>query len=336
MPEAIVVREYGGAKALVCEAVDVPAPGPGELRVRQTAIGVNYHDVYVRSGLYKTLALPGIPGCEAVGVVDAVGDAVTRFAAGDRIAYVTPHYGAYTSHRVLAEPLAVRLDDGVSDVQAASNLLRAMTVDMLVQRVCQVQAAHTVLVHAAAGGVGRLLCQWAAHVGARVIGTVGSAAKAERARQAGCAHTVLYRDVDVIEAVADITDGAGVDVVFDSVGADTFASSLAVLKPCGHLVNFGQSSGPVDPIDMPTLASKSLTVSRPILFHYMADTERYQTMADAALHALQHGVLATPVAMPFALHEAWRAHALLESGEGGGAIVLLPPRYSETGDAPAL
>ncbi|MEM7377032.1 MAG: quinone oxidoreductase [Pseudomonadota bacterium] len=324
MPEAIVVREYGAAEVLVSERVAVSDPGPGELRIRQTAVGVNYHDVYVRSGLYKTLALPGTPGCEAAGVVDAVGEGVGDVAPGDRVAYVTPQYGAYASHRVLDAALAVPLPDGVSDVQAASNLLRAMTVDMLVHEVCTVLPEHTVLVHAAAGGVGRLLCQWLAHRGVRVIGTVGDPVKAVLATASGCAHTVLYREADVVEAVRDITDGAGVDIVFDSVGADTVAASLDALAPCGHLVNFGQSSGPVEPIALATLAAKSLTLSRPILFHYTAGPDRYQAMARAALAALEQGILTAAEARAFALHEAADAHALLESGHGGGATVLVP------------
>lgn len=324
MPEAIVIREYGGAEVLVSETVAVDAPGPGEIRLRQTAVGVNYHDVYVRSGLYKTLSLPGVPGCEAAGVVDAVGAGVDQVSVGDRVAYVTAAYGAYASHRLLDSGLAVRLPDSVSDATAASNLLRAMTVDMLVRQVFAVRADHTVLVHAAAGGVGRLLCQWASHLGARVIGTVGSAEKADQARACGCDETVLYREQDFTEAVAALTDGAGVDAVFDSVGADTFSGSLDVLKPCGHLINFGQSSGPVDPLLMTTLAAKSLTVSRPILFHYCADTTRYQAMAEAALAAFSDGVLDTAASQPYALRDAAGAHGQLESGTGGGAIVLVP------------
>ncbi|MEM6987154.1 MAG: quinone oxidoreductase [Pseudomonadota bacterium] len=324
MSEAIVIREYGGAEVMKPEPVQLTLPGPGEIALRQTAVGVNFHDVYVRSGLYKTLSLPGTPGCEATGIVEGVGDGVEHLAVGDRVAYVTKDYGAYASHRMLAAALAIPLPEGVSDNAVASNLLRIMTVDMLVHQVTALRAEQTVLVQAAAGGVGRLLCQWAAHIGARVIGTVGSVEKAAQATAAGCEQVVLYREADVGEAVLDITDGRGVDLVFDSVGADTFADSLEVLAPCGHLVNFGQSSGPVEPLTMTTLAAKSLTVSRPMLFHYIADPTQYQGSGQTALRALADGVLSTPDPITFALNKAPDAHSLLESGQGGGAIVLLP------------
>ena len=245
MASAIVIRAYGGSDVLVCEDTDSSAPAAGQLRIRQTGIGVNFHDVYVRSGLYKTLSLPGIPGCEAVGIVEEIGPGVEGFAIGDRVAYVTGEYGAYASHRVLDAGVALKVPDGVEDMLVATNLLRAMTVDMLITQVAKVRPGDTILVQAAAGGVGRLLCQWASHIGATVIGTVGSPAKAEQAKAAGCTHPILYREVDFVEAVKDITGGIGVDVAYDSVGKDTFYGSLEALKPTGHLVNFGQSSGPV-------------------------------------------------------------------------------------------
>jgi len=324
MAEAIVIREYGAADVMKVEQVDIPAPSRGELRIKQTMVGVNYHDVYVRSGLYKTLALPGTPGCEATGIVAKIGDDVTGFAVGDRVAYVTAGYGAYASERILPAALALKLDDEISDGLAASTLLRAMTVEMLMCRVHRIEAGMTILVHAAAGGMGRLLCQWASHQGATVIGTVGSAEKAEAARQSGCQHTILYREADFAEAVAELTDGKGVDVVYDSVGADTFAGSLESLAMCGHLVNFGQSSGPVDPLLMSTLAAKSLTVSRPILFHYMSDPEQYRVMADTVFEAFCKGVLrAEDELMPFVLADAGKAHDTLERRTGGGSLVLL-------------
>jgi NADPH2:quinone reductase len=322
MAEAIVIREYGDAAVMRFEDIHVDAPAAGELRVRQTCIGVNYHDVYVRSGLYKTLALPGTPGCEAAGVVEEVGEGVSDFAVGDRVAYVTANYGAYASERLLPAKLAIKLDEAISDSLAASTLLRAMTVEMLMCRVHRVQSGMTVLVHAAAGGMGKLLCQWASHQGATVIGTVGSAEKAEAAQQSGCKHPILYREVNFAEKVRELTDGKGVNVVYDSVGADTFADSLDSLALCGHLVNFGQSSGPVDPLLMSTLASKSLSVSRPILFHYLIDSEQYHTMANTVLDALRKGVLKGGVVMPFALEDAGKAHSVLEGRSGGGALVL--------------
>lgn len=324
MSEAIVIREYGGSDALGLEKVAVPDPSAGELRIRQTAIGVNYHDVYVRSGLYKTLALPGIPGCEAAGVVEAVGDGVKGFKVGDRVAYVTGTYGAYASDRILPAHLAVHLPDDVSDEAAASNLLRAMTVEMLTGQVFKIEPGMSVLVHAAAGGVGRMLCQVASHLGANVIGTVGSAEKADIARANGCTHTILYRETDFTEAVAKITSGKGVHAVYDSVGADTFSGSLEVLSMCGHLVNFGQSSGPVEPLLMSALAAKSLSVSRPILFHYLTQQEQYQSMATKVFDNFQSGVLDAGAHMPVALKDARKAHDTLEGMAGGGALVLVP------------
>ena len=294
MAQAIVIRNYGGSEVLVCEDVEVAEPGVGELRIRQTGIGVNYHDVYVRSGLYKTLALPGIPGCEATGVVEAIGSGVTDFQVGDRIAYVTGGYGAYASHRSLPADLAVPIPENVTDEAAASNLLRAMTVEMLTGPVCNISPGMNVLVHAAAGGVGRMLCQALSNLGATVIGTVGSAEKAGIAKANGCVHTILYREVDFTKAVADITGSKGVQVVYDSVGANTFAGSVEVLDFCGHMVNFGQSSGPIDPVAMATLATKSLTVSRPILFHYLRDQQQYRAMASHALDKFASGPVASP------------------------------------------
>lgn len=322
--QAIVIREYGGPEVLVCENVDVAEPAAGELRVRQTGIGVNYHDVYVRSGLYKTLSLPGVPGCEAAGVVEAVGPDVSGYEEGDRIAYVTGGYGAYTSHRILPAHLAVPLPDGVADEAAASNFLRAMTVEMLTGPVCSINAGMTVLVHAAAGGVGRMLCQALSNLGATVIGTVGSEEKADIAKANGCAHSILYREVDFTKAVAEITDGEGVQVVYDSVGADTFAGSIEALDFCGHLVNFGKSSGPIDPVAMAALATRSLTVSRPILFHYLRDPRQYRAMAGQALGKFASGQLKAPAPTPVPLFDAPKAHDILESMTGGGSLILTP------------
>jgi len=286
---AIVIRAYGDANQLVLEDIDLPVPGRGEILVRQTVVGVNYHDVYVRSGLYKTLALPGIPGCEAAGVVHSVGEGVQGLKSGDRIAYVTGDYGAYATHRTLAAHLAVPIPDDVSDETAGSKLLRAMTVEMLTAKVHNIKPGTSILVHAAAGGVGRMLCQAAASIGAMVIGTVGSTAKADIAKDNGCTHTILYREV-----------------------------------MCGHLVNFGQSSGPVDPVAMSTLATKSLTVSRPILFHYLQNNEHYRVMAQSAMDNFQSGILKTSAVIPIALKEASEAHQTLESMTGGGSLVLIP------------
>lgn len=307
-----------------CEDVDVGVPAAGQIRIRQTGIGVNFHDVYVRSGLYKTLALPGIPGGEAVGVVEATGEGVEGYVIGERVAYVTGTYGAYATHRLLDARLALKVPDDLADSTVATNLLRAMTADMLIAQVTQVKAGDTVLVQAAAGGVGRLLCQWASHLGATVIGTVGSREKAALAKAVGCAHPILYRETDFVSAVKELTNGNGVDKAFDSVGKDTFYGSLETLKPTGHLVNFGQSAGPVAPLEMPQLAAKSLTVSRPILFHYTADLHAYRAMANSAFKAFSEGFLQADSVTEIPLRDASQAHVALENRTGGGSLMLTP------------
>ena len=325
MPKAIVIRNYGRSDVMKLEDIAMPVPGNGELRIRQTSIGVNFHDVYVRSGLYKTLPVPGILGCEGAGVVEEIGDGVEGFNIGDRIAYVTgPPYGAYASHRLLSANVAVLLPGSVSDDLAAATLLRAMTVEMLTHRVHQLEAGMTILVHAAAGGVGRLMCQWASNMGVNVLGTVGSQEKAEIAKASGCHNPILYRETAFEDEVLRLTNGRGVDVVYDSIGVDTFAGSLKALALCGHLVNFGQSSGPVDPVAMSTLAEKSLTVTRPILFHYLADPAQYRAMADAVFKNFAAGILRSddPISVPLA--DAQQSHDMLESRKAIGGLVLKP------------
>jgi NADPH:quinone reductase len=324
LPQAIVLREYGGPEKLKLEPVNIGPPGRGELQIRQTAIGVNFHDVYVRSGSYRTLALPGTPGIEGVGIVEAVGPDVEGFAVGARIGYVSAQYGAYASRRNLAARLALKLPDAMDDQLTATVLLKGLTAEMLLRRVTHVAPGTKVLVHAAAGGVGRLLCQWAAHLGATVIGTVGSETKALTARQAGCHHTILYRATDFVGAVKELTDGRGVDVVFDSVGKSTFYGSLEALAKLGHLVNFGQSSGPVEPLAVSLLAAKSNSLSRPILFHYLEDPQRLQAMAAALFDAFAQGVLSAAPGRTFPLAEAAQAHAALEARSAEGPFILIP------------
>ena len=322
---ACVIRmeRPGGPDVLQPAEIDLPAPAAGEVRVRQTAIGVNYHDIYVRSGLYRTLPLPGVPGIEAVGIVEAVGDGVA-LRSGDRIGYVSGGYGAYAAARNLDAGLAVRLPDQLGDIQAAASLMKALTVCMLVRRVHRVAAGETILVHAAAGGVGQLLCNWARHLGATVIGTVGSEAKAAIARAAGADHVILYREEDVATRVAAITGGAGVAAAYDSIGADTFDASIAALGYEGHLVNFGQASGPVAPFSPSLLAARSLTISRPIIFHYLRSPKRLAAIAEETFAAFDTGILTPiePVVMPLA--EAGEAHRLLESRRSPGGVVLVP------------
>lgn len=324
MAEAIVLHNPGGPHVLKIETVEVGPPGPGEIRVRQTAIGVNFHDVYVRSGLYQTLPLPGIPGIEAAGIVEEVGDGVSMFAPGDRIAYVTARYGAYASERLLPADLAVRLPASISDDLAATVLLKGLTAEMLLRRVHQIRPGDDILVHAAAGGVGRLLCQWAAHLGARVIGTAGSEEKAELARKAGCEHVILYRQENFVERVREITIGRGVAVAYDSVGKDTFQGSLEALATFGHLVNFGQSSGSIEPFEVSRLSKGSNRLSRPVVFHYVADRERLEAMAAALFDALSQGVLTAEPGKVFPLAQAAAAHDELESRRATGPLLLVP------------
>jgi NADPH:quinone reductase len=324
MAEAIILREHGGPDMLRPEAIEVGDPGPGELRIRQTAIGVNFHDCYVRSGLYRTLALPGVPGIEAAGVVEAAGPGVSGFAAGDRIGYVTAGYGGYASHRLLPAALALRLPEGMSDQLAASVLLKGLTAEMLLRQVHRVEAGQTLLVQAAAGGVGRLLCQWASHLGATVIGTVGSAAKAEIARAAGCHHVILYREEDFVARVKAITGGRGVDAAYDSVGRDTFDGSLECLALRGHLVNFGQSSGPIPPFAVTRLAAKSNSLTRPMVFHYLAKRPALEAMAASLFAALAGGALRAEPGQALPLADAARAHQLLESRQAEAPLILLP------------
>jgi NADPH2:quinone reductase len=320
----IAMDAAGGPDVLHLAETALPPPGPGELRLRQTAVGVNYHDVYVRSGLYQTLPLPGVPGIEAVGVVEAVGSGVSGFRPGDRVGYVSGAYGGYAEARNLAADLAVGLPEGASDAQWAATLMKAFTVCMLLHRVRCARAGETILVHAAAGGVGRLLCSWARHLGVRVIGTVGSAAKAEVARAHGADAIVLYREEDVAERVAALTGGEGVAAAYDAVGADTFRGSLDSLGFEGHLVNYGQASGPVEPFTPALLATRSLTVSRPIVFHYLRTPALLRAIADETFTAFAAGALQPidPLALPF--DEAPRAHRLLEARESPGGVVLIP------------
>jgi NADPH2:quinone reductase len=327
MSKTILVRAYGGPEALCLEDVPTGAPGPGQVRLRQTAIGVNFHDVYVRSGAYMTLALPGIPGLEAAGVVEELGDGVADLRIGNRVAYVQPFlgaYGAYAESRLIEADRLLRLPDAVDDRIAAATLLKALTVCMLAVRLHPLKPGDRILVQAAAGGVGRLLCQWARHLGAQVIGTVGSEAKAEIARKNGCDHAILYRQEDVAARVRDLTGGRGVDVVYDSVGQDTFDGSISALTERGHLIVFGQSSGPIAPIAIGRLAEKSLSLSRPMLFHYIATRAQRDAMAAQVFAALAAGTITGTVAAEFPLAEAAAAHRRLESRDISGSIVLIP------------
>lgn len=322
MTAAIVLAEHGGPEVLRLARVEVGAPGPGEIRLRQTAVGVNYHDIYVRTGLYRTMALPGVPGIEAAGIVDAIGPGVYGLSVGDRVGYVTGSYGGYAQERLLDASLALRLPDGLGDEAAAAVLVKGLTACMLLRHVHPVRAGETILVHAAAGGVGQLLCAWGAALGARVIGTAGSAEKAAVARAAGAAEVILYRETDFVAAVRDLTGGEGVAAAYDSVGADTFLGSLDCLGWQGKLVNFGQASGPVAPFAPSLLAARSASVHRPILFHYLRDRAALDAMAGPLFEALVAGVVRPVVGAVLGLAEAGRAQAMLEGRVTTGSVVL--------------
>jgi NADPH2:quinone reductase len=322
MTHAIVLREHGGPEKLLWEEVEPGKPGPGELRVRHTAVGVNFHDTYVRTGLYKTLTLPGTPGIEAAGIVEEVGPEVTAFVPGDRICYINPSYGAYAEARLLPAALAFRLPHAISDETAASLAVKGLTACMLLRHTRRILPGETLLIHAAAGGVGQLLVHWAKHIGARVIATVGSTEKAAIARGCGADEVILYRSENFVERVAAFTHGRGVDVVYDSVGADTFSGSLDCLRFFGTLVNFGQSSGPVPPFAISRLATRSNAVVRPIVFHYVRELSARDAMVEETFKMVEAGVLRSHIGLRLPLSKAAEAQAALESRSTSGAIVL--------------
>lgn len=324
MTSAIILRSHGGPERLQLERAELPDPGPGELRIRHVAVGVNFHDIYVRSGLYRTLALPGIPGIEASGVVEKVGPGVVEFGPGDRICYVTGSYGAYATQRNLPENLALGLPENVDHETAAATILKGLTACMLVRREYPISAGNHILVHAAAGGVGQLLCRWANHLGATVIGTVGDTGKEAIARAAGAAHVFSISDRDLASKVMAITRGEGVAVAYDSVGRDSFQTSLSVLSYFGKLVNFGQSSGPVPPFEVAQLAARSNSLSRPIIFHYLRDPSVVREMAAEVFALIGQSILEADIGLRLPLSEAAEAHARLEGRRTVGSTILLP------------
>ena len=324
MTEAIVIRNYGGPEVLKLEKIPVPIPEPDELLIQQTAIGINFHDIYCRSGLYKSLSLPGTPGIEGVGEVLKVGSDVSGFNQGDKIAYITSGYNGYSSHRTIASDLAVLVPDGIKDEIVASTFLKGLTVQMLCNQVTKVRPADKILVHAAAGGVGQLLVQAAKRKGAMVIGTVGSIEKSKVALAAGCDHIIFYREESVLDRVKEITNGMGIEKVFDSVGKDTFHDSLASLTYRGHLINFGQSSGPIEGFEISMLAKKSTTLTRPMLFHYTRHRAKLLEMSEAHFKAVETGQLIAPKPIKLPLGDAAQAHEMLASRKLLQPIVLIP------------
>ena len=324
MAKAILLREHGGAETLLLEEIDLAPPKSGELQIRQTAIGVNFHDIYVRTGLYKTLPLPGIPGIEAVGVVEKIGPDVTGFKIGDRIGYVTFAYGAYASHRNLSADSAILIPDAIDDFLAATLLTKGLTVEMLINRVHRLEAGQSILVQAAAGGVGKLLVQWAKAIGALVYGTAGSDEKIRIAQEAGCDVVIPYRQTDFVDEIMRLTHGKGVDVVYDSVGHDTFDGSLRCLAKFGHLVNFGQSSGPITAFEVSRLAAGSFSLTRPIIFHYTGVPALRMEMAHNFFKAIETGILKAEAGTAFPLADVGAAHTALENRSDKGPFILIP------------
>ncbi|MER8424773.1 zinc-binding dehydrogenase [Mesorhizobium sp. M1403] len=321
---AIVVERYGGPEVLQLKEIGLPPPAPNEVRIRHTVIGVNFIDVYCRTGYFDLLQPPGVPGMEAAGVVEAVGSEIAGFSVGDRIAYACPPVGAYTERRNMVPDLLVRLSDDIPDEIAAAGLLKGISASFLLHDIHAVQPGSVVLVHAGAGGIGQLLVQWARHLGATVIATVSSDDKARIVERLGAHHVIVYSRENFTEAVTRLTGGVGADVVYDAVGQDTFGGSLAALRIRGHLVSFGQASGPIGNWDIGRFASKSITISRPNYAHYTDTPEKLAPHVERFFAALRQGVVRIEAPKRYNLSDAGEAHRDLEARRTTGALVLVP------------
>jgi NADPH2:quinone reductase len=325
MAHAIRMHEPGGPEVLRWEEVEVNDPGPGEVRLRHRAVGLNYIDVYHRTGVYPVPSLPWIIGMEGAGEVLAVGGNVADIRPGDRVAYAGMPPGAYATERLMPAHRLVRLPDQISDTQAAAMMLQGMTAQYLLRRTYRVQPGDTILFHAAAGGVGLIACQWAKKLGATVIGTVGSPEKAALARAHGCDHTILYREEDFVARVRELTDNRGVQAVYDSIGDTTFMKSLDCLQPMGMMIYFGQSSGKAKPIDPGVLGTKgSLFLTRPSLMAYTAKREDLLASAAELFEAVISGAVRIEINQNYPLREAAQAHRDLEERRTTGSSVLVP------------
>lgn len=324
MVKAIRIHETGGTDVLRWEDVEVGDPGPGQVRLRQTAVGLNFIDTYFRTGLYP-LTFPAILGIEAAGVVEALGEGVTAVDLGDRVAYTEMPPGAYTQARIMPADRLVKLPDSVDDRTAGAAMLKGLTAQFLLRRTYAVQSGDTVLVHAAAGGVGLIMCQWAKHLGATVIGTVGSEEKAELAQAHGCDHPVLYRQEDFVAKVMEITGGEGLPVVYDSVGKDTFMQSLDCLRPLGMMISYGNASGPPPDINPLLLSQKgSLFLTRPVLMHYNRERSALAAAAEELFGVMTSGAVKVEVRQTYALEDAAQAHEDLAGRKTTGSSVLIP------------
>jgi NADPH2:quinone reductase len=325
MAKAIRIHETGGPEVMRFEDYDPGQPAAGEALVRHEAVGLNFIDVYHRAGIYPLPALPAILGMEGAGIVAAVGKDVTEVAVGDRVAYAGMPPGAYAETRRIPAHRLVKLPDGISTKQGAAMMLQGMTARYLLRGCYPVKSGDRILIHAAAGGVGLIVCQWANHLGATVIGTVGSEEKAELARAHGCHHPILYRQEDFAERTRQITDGKGVDVVYDSVGQATFMKSLDCLRPMGIMVSFGQSSGLVPAFDPGLLSAKgSLFLTRPTLMTYTAERSALLEHARELFEVVESGAVKIEIQQSYPLSEAARAHQDLEARKTTGSTILLP------------
>lgn len=323
MSFAVQVHETGGPEVLKYEAIDVPAPGAGKVLIRQTAVGLNFIDVYFRTGLYA-MQTPFVPGLEAAGVVEEVGEAVDNLKVGDRVAYASMPIGAYAQMRVMPASRLAKIPGGISDEEAAAAMVKGMTAEYLLHRTYRVKEGDIILFHAIAGGVGLIACQWAKYLGATVIGTVGSAEKAQIARDHGCDHVILYKEESVSARVREITEGRGVPVVYDSVGQATFMDSLDCLQKRGMMVSFGNASGPVGAFEPGLLASKgSLFLTRPSMMDYTSDNREYQASAQALFDVMQSGKVKVSINQRYALKDVAQAHADLEARKTTGSTVLV-------------
>ncbi|MBT7944011.1 MAG: quinone oxidoreductase [Alphaproteobacteria bacterium] len=318
------IHQHGGPEVLSWDDVDLPAPGPGEALIRHTAIGFNFVDTYHRTGqLGHRVSFPLILGSQGAGVVEAIGDDVVGLVVGDRVTYANL-LGAYAEARIVPANRMIKTPDDISDDLAAASFLRTLTAHYLLKRLYPVQAGETILVHAAAGGTGQIICQWAKALGATVIGTVSSDAKAEIARAAGCAHPIVYTREHFVDEVMEITNNQGVPVVYDSVGRDTFMGSLDCLQPMGMGINFGTASGQVEPFPMQHLHKKSLIVTRPTLATYITKREDYEAASKEVFRVLRDGTVKVDITRRFDLKDTAEAHRAIESRETTGTMILVP------------
>lgn len=323
MSRAIRIHQYGGPEVMQWDEIEVGEPGPGQVRLRQTACGLNYIDVYMRSGIYPVAELPAVLGMEAAGVVDAVGEGVTEFKVGDRVAYAMV-VGGYAEQRLINADRLIKLPDSIDDETAATMMLKGLTAHYLLFRTYPVKAGDWILVYAAAGGVGLMVCQWAKHLGANVIGCVGSEEKAELARANGCDYPILYRNEDVVKRVRELTDGKGVAVVYDGMGQETFAQSLDCLRPFGVMVTYGNITGQVEPFSPKILAPKgSLYVTRPTLATHVATRELLVEGGERLVDVISKGIVKNHINQRYALHETAVAHRDMEARRTTGSTVLL-------------